>query len=481
VRLAGGTKPHAIAETTTDATGAFRVEFRMPVHGGRVVRLTVAEDGRELLETADLALPGESAKPLALVLPAEVGTASSRFLLTVAVCNREGAPLAAVPVVLYAAKDGRPRPGWAQAELETQSGADGTALLSGRTPGPKWLFVDGRKAGCAASFTAITPRVGEQQTRIELAPGRTLGGFVTRLDGAPIEWANVWLEDDESQLQHQGKLETGGAIGFAGLGDGPYTLHVDAAGCSPAKKRGLRPGGPAIDVKLKQASDPRDLGDHGAELHGRLVDADTRQTVSFGSFAVEVYPRRAGDSTLLLDAVEPPGPRQQMDSGRMSERFHEVHLEAGRWILVARVPGFAVTTREFTLGEHTIVADIDVALLRGAEVHGRCVDAAGQPVQGASVLAIGVGELADRCLEAWRVKAAVRERGEEDVAAPDPSVSVAWGFTRDKGAFAMHGMPPGVPVRLVAMRKGYELAVLPPRVFQAGEKVTDLQLQLAAR
>jgi hypothetical protein len=45
----------------------------------------------------------------------------------------------------------------------------------------------------------------------------------------------------------------------------------------------------------------------------------------------------------------------------------------------------------------------------------------------------------------------------------------------------MHGMPPGIPVRLVAMRKGYELAVLPPRVFQAGEKVTGLQLQLKAR
>ncbi|HZN38189.1 MAG TPA: sigma-70 family RNA polymerase sigma factor [Planctomycetota bacterium] len=481
VRLAGGLKPHAVAETTTDPSGAFRVEFRMPDYGGRVVRLTVAEGGRELLETADLALPGESATPLALVLPAAVGTASSRFQLAVAVCNREGAPLPAVPVFLYAATEARPRPGWAQAEVEAQSGADGTALLSGRTPGPKWLFVDGRLVGCVASFTAITPRVGEQQVRIELAPGRALSGFVARLDGAPIEWANVWLEDDESQLQHTGKLETGGAIAFTGLGDGPYTLHVHAADCSPAKKGGLRPDGPAIDVKLKQASDPRDLGDHGAELHGRLVDAETGKTVSFGAFAIEVYPRRAGDSTLLLDAVEPPGPRQQMDSGTTSEHFHEVHLEAGRWILVARVPGYAVTTREFTLGEHTIVADLEVALLRGAEVHGCCVDAAGQPVQGVSVLAIGVGELADRCLEQWRAKAKVRERGEEDVAAPDPSVSVAWGFTREKGAFAMHGMPPGVPVRLVAMRKGYELAVLPPRVFQVGEKVTGLQVQLKAR
>jgi hypothetical protein len=453
----------------------------MPDYGGRVVRLTVAEGGRELLETADLVLPGESTAPLALVLPAAVGTASSRFQLAVSVCNREGAPLSAVPVVLYAAKDSRPRPGWAQAEIEAQSGADGTALLSGRTPGPKWLFVDGRLVGCAASFTAITPRAGEQQVRIELQPGRALSGFVGRLDGAPIEWANVWLEDDESQLQHPGKLEAGGAIEFTGLGDGPYTLHVEAQDCSPAKQRGLRPGGPAIDVKLKLANDPRDLGDHGAELHGRLVDAETRKTVAFGAFAVEVFARRVGDSTLLLDAVEPPPPCQKMDSGVTSDHFHEVHLGAGRWILVVQVPGYAVTTREFTLREHTIIADVEVELVRGAEVQGSCVDAAGRPVQGVSVFAIGVGELADRCLEGWRARANVRERGEEDVAAPDPSVSVAWGFTREQGAFAMHGMPPGVPVRLVAMKKDYELAVLPPRVFQAGETVTGLQLQLAAR
>jgi RNA polymerase sigma factor (sigma-70 family) len=481
VRLAGGLKPQAIAETTTDASGAFRVEFRMPDYGGRVVRLTVAEGGRELLETADLVLPGESSSPLALVLPAAVGTASSRFQLAVTVCNREGAPLSAVPVVLYTGKEARPRPGWAQPEIEAQSGADGTALLSGRTPGPKWLFVDGRTVGCVASFTAITTRAGEQQVRIELQPGRKLGGFVARLDGAPIEWANVWLEDGESQLQHTSKLETGGAIEFTGLGDGPYTLHVEAADCSPAKKPGLRAGGPAIDVKLKLASDPRDLGDHAAELHGRLVDADTRKTVSFGAFAVEVYPRRAGESTLLLDAVEPPPPCQKMDSGATSEQFHEVHLGAGRWILVARVPGYAVTAREFALGEHSIVPDVEVVLVRGAEVHGRCIDAAGQPVQGVSVLAIGVGELADRCLEAWRARANLRERGEEDVGAPDPSMPLGWGFTREQGTFALAGVPPGVALRLVAMRKGYELAVLPPRVFQAGEKVTGLQLQLASR
>ena len=481
VRLAGGLKPQAIAETTTDASGAFRVEFRMPDYGGRVVRLTVAEGGRELLETADLGLPGESSSPLALVLPAAVGTASSRFQLAVTVCNREGAPLSAVPVVLYTGKEARPRPGWAQPEIEAQSGADGTALLSGRTTGPKWLFVDGRTVGCVASFTAITTRAGEQQVRIELQPGRKLGGFVARLDGAPIEWANVWLEDDDIQLQHPGKLETGGTIEFTGLGEGPYTLHVYAQDCSPAKKRGLRPVGPAIDVKLKPSSDPRDLGDHAAELHGRLVDAATGKPVSVGSFAVEVHRRRAGDSTLLLDAVEPPRPVQQMDSGQTSDQFHEVSLEAGRWILVARAPGYAVAMREFTLGEHTIVADIEVELVRGAEVHGCCVDAAGKAVQGVSVFAIGVGELADRCLQGWRAKAEVRERGEEDVGAPDPSVSVAWGFTREQGAFAMHGMPPGIPVRLVAMRKGYELAVLPPRVFQAGEKVTGLQLQLKAR
>ncbi|HEX6812678.1 MAG TPA: sigma-70 family RNA polymerase sigma factor [Planctomycetota bacterium] len=481
VLLAGGMKPHAVANATTDALGAFRVEFRMPGYGGRVVRVTVAEDGRELLETADLALPGANAAPLRLVLPAEAGTAAERYSLMVAVCNREGAPLAGVPVVLYAGKDGRPHPGYSQPEVEAASGADGTAVLGGRTQGAKWLFVDGREVGCAVSLTTVATRVGQQQVRIELQPGRTLGGFVTRLDGAPIEWANVWLEDDDSKLQHAGKLETGGAVRFASLGEGSYTLHVYASDCSPARKHGLRAGGPAIDVKLKPKVDPRDVGDHCAELHGRLVDAATGKTVSFGSFDVEVFRRRAGESTLLLDAVEPPRPAQRMDSREKHEQFHEVDLAAGAWILVARVRGYAAAMREFTLGENTILAGVEVPLVRGAEVRGSCVDAAGNAVQGVSVCAIGVGDLADRRLEAWRARAMLRERGEEDVAAPDPSMPLGWGFTREQGTFGLSGVPPGVALRLVAMRKGYELAVLPPRVFQDGEKATDVRLQLTRR
>ena len=483
VRLAGGLKPEAIADTTTDATGAFRVEFRMPVYGGRVVRVTVAEEGRALIETADLALPGTTAEaPLQLVLPAAVGTATSRFVLAVSVCSGDGAPLAGVPVVLYAAKAARPRPGQGPAEIEAVTGADGTARLGGRTQGAKWLFVDGRAVGCAASFTAITvDRAGDQQTRVTLPPGRSLAGIMTRLDGAPIEWANVWLEDEDSHLQHPGKLGSDGSIAFTGLGDGPCTLHVYAAECSQVEKRGVRAGGAPLDVKLKRRDDPRDLGDHLAELHGRLVDAATGATVPFGAFAVEILRRRNGESTLLLDAVEPPPPAQRMDSGGTSEQFHEGGLAAGRWVLVARVKGYAVAVQEFALGERQILADIEVPLVCGADVRGVCVDAAGKPVQGASVLLVGVGELADRCVDGWRASMRAKDRGDEDVARAQPSMTVAWGFTSADGSFRLTGLPPGVAVRLVGMQKGRELAVLPPRSFQSGEKVDGLQMQFTAR
>jgi len=79
---AGGLKPFELAHTTTDAHGAFRFELGADGTAGlkpSVARLRVIEEGRKLLETADLTLPrAATAEPLQLTLPAEVGTAMSR-------------------------------------------------------------------------------------------------------------------------------------------------------------------------------------------------------------------------------------------------------------------------------------------------------------------------------------------------------------------------------------------------------------------
>ncbi|MEO6595549.1 MAG: hypothetical protein ABIP94_12420 [Planctomycetota bacterium] len=105
----------------------------------------------------------------------------------------------------------------------------------------------------------------------------------------------------------------------------------------------------------------------------------------------------------------------------------------------------------------------------------------GKTVQGASVFVVGVGDLADRCLDGWRAQLQASERGEEDVGAADPSVSVGWGFSDANGSFVLRAVPPGVPVRLVARQKGRELAVLPARVFQVGERIEAVRLQFSAR
>ncbi|HEX5052346.1 MAG TPA: sigma-70 family RNA polymerase sigma factor [Planctomycetota bacterium] len=480
---AGGQKPNRIAAATTDAAGAFRLQFRDPEFGARFVRLAVIEQDHMLLETADIALPhDDTAEPLRLVLPAAAGTATSRFVLAVRVQSSDGNALCGVPVRLFSANEPHPYPGQARGEVETATGADGTALLGGRALGAKWLFVDGREAGCAASFTPFAvDRAGNLETRIVLPAGRTLAGSIARLDGEPIEWANAWLEDEQSQLQHPGRMQPGGGVVFTGLGAGPYTLHVYAKDCSAMRRTGLRPGSAALTVALKRSDDTRDVGEHMGELHGRLVDAATGATVSFGAFCVEVLPRRDGESTLLLDAAEPPGPSQTMASDARFEQFHEGGLAPGRWVLVARVAGYAVAAQEFTLGEHTMRTDLTIPLVRGAEVRGTCTDAAGRPVPGASVFVVGVGELADRCLDAWRAQLQASERGEADVGAADPSVSVAWGFSDADGSFVLRAVPPGVAVRLTARAKGRELVVLPPRSFQAGERVDAVRVQFAVR
>jgi hypothetical protein len=283
------------------------------------------------------------------------------------------------------------------------------------------------------------------------------------------------MEDEATGQTHRGEPAADGAFVIAGLGDGCYTLHAGGQAVSPYERRGVKASDRPIEVRLKRRADPRDVGDHMAELHGELVDAVSGQVVPFTGFQVDIRPLRAGDSTFGGDRLVPRGPAQQLESGEEQNSFVEVGLAAGKWGIVAMVPGYAVAIAEFDLRAFEMKIGVRVPLHRGVDVRGRVVDAVGNPVGRAHVFVIGVGGLADECLARWRtLREEDRDRG------PDPSHAMISAWSAADGGFHLGNVPANVSLRVVARLAGQGIAVAPLGVPAVGNAIDDVQLRLDA-
>lgn len=471
----GGYKPFELGQAaTTDARGAFTVTARSDWLAATQLRLHVREHGRLLLDSGDLAVPGAGVEPavVALVLPASAGLATTQYELAVTVRDEQGAALPGVMAVLYEDSGRPPSLGWrTRRDALATSDAAGVATVRGRGVGRRWLFVDGRPVGRASVLREHALTAGAQAVVVTLPTGGELTVQVTSVPGAVARGGKPWLVEDATELSLEPKRR-GREWQFSGLGRGAYTLHAaDAAvpGVTAAMGRAT--------ITVKDPEDTRDVGDHMAELHGELVDAATGEVVPFGPFEVEVHAHLADGSSLVSDGIEPPRPAQRMTDGQQRRAFRFTGLSSGRLALVASVPGYAIACQVFELQARDLRAGLRVPLQRPATVRGRVVDAMGQPVVGATVLALGTGPLADHHLEAWRAHRGRRA----DPGAADPSFTPLRSWTRDEGLFALTELPPETPLRLVAMHDelGFAVLALPP--LRAKESAAELVLKLAPR
>lgn len=466
VVAAGGLKAFELGATTTNAQGAFRLECDGSGIRPSRVRLRVVEAGHVLLETDEFAVPrAADSAPLALVLRPEQGTAMTRYELRVSVKGENGAPLAGVPVRVLAI-EARPPFDFGDAEASATTGGDGVAVLSGRSLGQKHLFVDGRPGGHQShSGDVALDRPGVRDALVTLPAGRALDVRVGGFGGARVEWANVWLEDAASGLQHPGAPGADGSFRCTGLGDGPYTLHVwPPYDMSPYRRAGVRADSVAIDVSLKPRTETRDVGDHMAELHGQLVDAVTGEVVPYEGFDVDVMPWRPGESTLSSDRLVFSNQAQQLEIGGKRKDFCEVGLAPGRHALVASVDGYATTVLEFELRPGEMRTGLRVPLHRGGTIRGRVLTVDGKPAAGAHVFLAGVGSLADEVVAEW-------------LATADRPIA---GRVGPDGTFCLENLPPAVALRVAArLGDGAAVVALPPAI--SGREVDGVEIRLGAR
>lgn len=476
---AGNLKPFVLATTHADRTGAFVLPVPFdgdPVRAGRI-RLQVFDQAQLLLESQELPLTSAAARvPVHLVLPPEAGAETTKFTVACAVRGPDGSPVAGAQVQMFRPSPSGPRLGWERAEIEAATGGDGRAVLSGRSVGEQILFVDARAQGLRAGIQRVMIReAGTYSVTITLAPGRSWRGRLVEVEGGPLEWANVWLEEQDPRVAHFGKLGADGAVAFGALGDGPFLLHVEAHPFSPATVPGLLPDGEPVTIALKRATDLRDHGSHLAEVHGRLMAASDGSPLEVPPFAVEVLPVLPGSSTLATDCVVQPPPAQRASDGRSEPEFHMVGLAPGRHAVVVRLAGHAAAVEWVDLRQDEIRTDLVVRLQRGASVRGRVVRADGSPAADAFVFVVGIGERGDAVI-------AGRDAAQQ-TAQPRHWHAMLASSARctTTGTFELAHVPAGVALRVVAVAAAAAPGISQTVIFQESQTADGFELRLAPR
>ena len=478
---AGGFKPFEIAEATTNAAGKFELRVSRSARPvpARKIRVRVMDGSLRVYQSDELQLPvDDDSVDLLIVLAREAGLQGSRYSLAVIVRGEGGAPVTGARVMLYPVASllpaGQLGPwiGTAPGDCEGRTDARGVAQLRGRVPGKKVVFVDGRPLGLRTGLQAVEVRSGgEHRCAVDLDAGEQLHVQISSVDGGVPKWANVWLLDETARVNHTAKMDGDGVVRFAHLGVGPFTLRVTANPWSPAQLTGLRPRDKHFEVRLKQQSDERDVGNHQAELHGRLFDAATREVVAFREIHVEVRDARPGGSTLTLDRAVQPRPVQRMLDNRKYERFHLTGLEAGEHAIVVDIPGYCRTVVVASLTENQLRAGMEIDLYRGVTVAGRVVGGDGAAVARAVVFVAGFGAGADAHV------ARVRDAAARGKAPRSAYMLPCSARTDENGSFKLERVPPLQHLRLVALTES-AAAESGGTAFQPGEQRGGFELRV---
>ncbi|MCA8982075.1 MAG: sigma-70 family RNA polymerase sigma factor, partial [Planctomycetes bacterium] len=294
-------------------------------------------------------------------------------------------------------------------EDRTASDANGRVALEGGRLGEKRVEVDPSRQGWQTRRIELgIDRPGLHQENLQLVQGLVVEGTVATVDGSPLpDDLQLIVTGDDMNDWRFAELGHGGSFRYEGLDPGRFRLRVHADGWSSVDLTDLEAGCAPLSLLLKRADDPRDLGTHMGELHGRLVDAETGRPVLADILDVE--------SIAIWEEEQQDLPREELLALHRTQRpyqiamhgdwpdstpdFHETGLPPRRYLAAARVDGYAPCfAGPFDLAAGELVNDIELRLERGGSLAGRVVDEQGRGVDGAHLFLAPDSELGRRRL-----------------------------------------------------------------------------------
>lgn len=239
----------------------------------------------------------------------------------------------------------------------------------------------------APAPSGAPPRASAPPTpKLETTPAAESGAFVVRVVDAqgPVTGARVraylrvgadgtgatpWRRAGDGTTAEGGVLRL-----LAAPGD--YLLSAHAPGHGPVRLEATRPLGEAeTAVELRLPA--------GVTLSGRTVAEGREEPVPLASLTLRPYP---GTPTAWADPTGLPEEAAETTSDALGH-FAFTELAPGRYELTAEAPGFS--RRTLRLLHVPQATDVVVGLWGASTLEGFVVDAKGQPVADAEVLAAG--------------------------------------------------------------------------------------------
>jgi protocatechuate 3,4-dioxygenase beta subunit len=280
------------------------------------------------------------------------------------VLGPERTPIADVELRLGGGRQAPARSAWSDVE--------GRFAFADLAPGTE-LEVRARREGWVESRKSVAVRADATPLEIVMQPGLVLEGVVVDADGAEIAEATLRLVPSAPGtavfgMGGRAHSAADGTFSMDGLAAGTYRLFAGAPGFQPATLEGMELRAEEDRSPLRVELLP------GAVVTGRVTDAEG-EPVS-GAFVWHRNPRSR-------DPYATPSQLRPIPSDAEG-RYQLEGLPAGRVELEAQARGYRSQVRESAIepGEN----EIDFALVRAPEIHGRVIDEDGRPVAAALVM-----------------------------------------------------------------------------------------------
>lgn len=375
-------------------------------------------------------------------------------------------------------------------EASLRADASGRVRHEGDVLGSKTIRV--RPPSDAWAPTVRSVQVGVSDAlglAIELEPGRRVTGTIGIVDGVLTpELASglrVHTIDPLTGRWIDARMDGAGGFEFTGLASCSHRLQFGCGAVDLRLSSGwleLVPPATGLEVALKREDDLRDVGVHGAELHGSVSRVEDGAPIEVGVWDLEVdrivveagvdFERDQLPNLLFPRPVqrglagEPPTP---------SGVFHRTGLDGGTYLVRSLVGDRAAfVAGPFELGEREVRVGVAVELERAATLAGHIVGPEGETVDGAFVFVTGIGPYSDERIAAWSDE--YRATGGRGFFWTNGS-----GRRSKDGGFELTRLPSTFDLRVVALHPEFEPVVGPVVRMESGATRDDVVLRFTTR